>query len=164
MRCCSRSRSGCAASSAIPISWRASAATSSSCCRPPLRNPEAAATLARRIVEELSNTYDVDGHRVVIGASVGIAVAPRDGTGADVLLKNADMALYRAKSDGRGAWRFFEPEMDVKAQARRSLELDLRDAVATGAFEVYYQPLINLKTRASRPARRCCAGSIPSAA
>ena len=112
----------------------------------PLRNPEAAATLARRIVEELSNSYDIDGHRVVIGASVGIAVAPRDGAGADVLLKNADMALYRAKSEGRGSWRFFEPEMDVKAQARRSLELDLRHAVATGAFEVYYQPLINLKT------------------
>jgi diguanylate cyclase (GGDEF)-like protein len=112
----------------------------------PLRNPEAAATLARRIVEELANSYDIDGHRVVIGASVGIAVAPRDGAGADVLLKNADMALYRAKSEGRGSWRFFEPEMDVKAQARRSLELDLRQAVATGAFEVYYQPLINLKT------------------
>jgi diguanylate cyclase (GGDEF)-like protein len=112
----------------------------------PLRNPDAAAMLARRIVEELSNTYDIDGHRVVIGASVGIAVAPRDGAGADVLLKNADMALYRAKSEGRGSWRFFEPEMDVKAQARRSLELDLRHAVATGAFEVYYQPLINLKT------------------
>ena len=61
-------------------------------------------------------------------------------------MKNADMALYRAKSDGRGTWRFFEPEMDVKAQARRSLELDLRNAVATGAFEVYYQPLINLKS------------------
>src|ERR1043166_8856571 len=112
----------------------------------PLRNPEAAATLARRIVEELSNSYDIDGHRVVIGASVGIAVAPRDGSGADVLLKNADMALYRAKYAGRGSWRFFEPEMDVKAQARRSLELDLRHAVTTGAFEVYYQPLINLKT------------------
>jgi diguanylate cyclase (GGDEF)-like protein len=112
----------------------------------PLRNPEAPANLARRIVEELSNSYDIDGHRVVIGASVGIAVAPRDGAGADVLLKNADMALYRAKSEGRGSWRFFEPEMDVKAQARRSLELDLRQAVATGAFEVYYQPLINLKT------------------
>ncbi len=112
----------------------------------PLRDPEAASTLARRIVEELSNTYDVDGHRVVIGASVGIAIAPRDGAGADALLKNADMALYRAKSEGRGSWRFFEPEMDVKAQARRSLELDLRHAVATEAFEVYYQPLVNLKT------------------
>ena len=111
----------------------------------PMRDPEAASTLARRIVDELGNSYDIDGHRVVIGASVGIAIAPRDGAGADVLLKNADMALYRAKSEGRGSWRFFEPEMDVKAQARRSLELDLRHAVATEAFEVYYQPLINLK-------------------
>lgn len=112
----------------------------------PVRDPEGAAVLARRIVEELSKSYEIGGHRVVIGASVGIAVAPRDGSGADVLLKNADMALYRAKSEGRGLWRFFEPDMDVKAQARRSLELDLRHAVATGAFEVHYQPLINLKS------------------
>jgi len=61
-------------------------------------------------------------------------------------LKNADMALYRAKSEGRGLWRFFEPDMDIKAQARRSLELDLRQAVATGAFMLHYQPLVNLKT------------------
>jgi len=111
-----------------------------------VRDPEGVAILAGRIVEELGEPYDINGHHVVIGASVGIAVAPRDGTGADVLLKNADMALYRAKSEGRSVWRFFEPEMDVKARARRSLELDLRDAVATGAFEVYYQPLINLNT------------------
>jgi diguanylate cyclase (GGDEF)-like protein len=110
------------------------------------RDPQAASILAGRIVEELGEPYDISGHHVVIGASVGISVAPRDGTGADVLLKNADMALYRAKSEGRSVWRFFEPEMDVKARARRSLELDLRDAVATGAFEVYYQPLINLKS------------------
>jgi diguanylate cyclase (GGDEF)-like protein len=112
----------------------------------PIRNPDGATVLARRIVEELSNPYDIEGHRVVIGASVGIAVSPRDGTSADTLLKNADMALYRAKSEGRGLWRFFEPEMDVKAQTRRSLELDLRHAVATGAFELHYQPLVNLKT------------------
>src|SRR4029077_18695758 len=112
----------------------------------PIRGPEGAAVLARRIVEDLSNPYEIDGHQVVIGASVGIAVSPRDGISADTLLKNADMALYRAKSEGRGLWRFFEPEMDVKAQARRNLELDLRHAVATGAFEVHYQPLINLKT------------------
>src|SRR5262249_56544323 len=110
------------------------------------RNPEAPAKLARRIVEELSSTYDIDGHRVVIGASVGIAIAPRDGTQADVLLKNADMALYRAKSEGRGLWRFFEPDMDVKAQARRGLELDLRHAVSAGAFELHYQPLIDLRS------------------
>jgi diguanylate cyclase (GGDEF)-like protein len=112
----------------------------------PIHNRDGAAALARRIVEELSTLYEIEGHSVVIGASVGIAVAPRDGKDADLLLKNADRALYRAKSDGRGQWRFFEPEMDVKAQARRNLELDLRQAVATGAFELHYQPLINLKT------------------
>jgi diguanylate cyclase (GGDEF)-like protein len=110
----------------------------------PVRTSDSAATLARRIVEELSRSYEIEGHRVVVGASVGIAVAPRDGTQADILLKNADMALYRAKSEGRGLWRFFEPEMDVKARARRSLELDLRNAVASGAFELHYQPLVNL--------------------
>jgi diguanylate cyclase (GGDEF)-like protein len=112
----------------------------------PVRGADGAATLARRIVEELSESYDIDGHRVVVGASVGIAIAPRDGAQADLLLKNADMALYRAKSEGRGLWRFFEPDMDVKAQARRSLELDLRHAVATGSFALHYQPLVNLKS------------------
>ena len=74
--------------------------------------------------------FDVDGHQVVIGASVGIAIAPNDGDDPDQLLKNADMALYRAKGDGRGTHRFFEPEMDARMQARRTLELDLRKALA----------------------------------
>jgi predicted signal transduction protein with EAL and GGDEF domain len=82
----------------------------------------------------------------MVGASVGIAMAPSDGKDADLLLKNADMALYRAKSDGRGGWRFFEPDMDVKAKARRSLELDLRNAVANDSFELYYQPIFDLST------------------
>jgi diguanylate cyclase (GGDEF)-like protein len=102
--------------------------------------------LAKRVVEAIALPYEIDVHQIVIGASVGIAVAPDDSDNADTLLKNADMALYRAKAEGRAAWRFFEPEMDAQAQARRSLELDLRDAVSSGAFEVYYQPLINLKT------------------
>ncbi len=113
----------------------------------PIRRPEEAASLARRVVEVLSKTFDVDSHQVVIGASIGIAVAPQDGIDTDLLLKNADMALYRTKSEGRGAWRFFEREMDVKAQARRSLEIDLRNALATDAFKVYYQPLFNLRTK-----------------
>jgi predicted signal transduction protein with EAL and GGDEF domain len=112
----------------------------------PVKGPEQAASLARRIVEVLAATYEIEGHQVVIGASAGIAMAPSDGKDADMLLKNADMALYRAKSDGRAGWRFFEPDMDVKAQARRSLELDLRNALATDAFQVYYQPLLNLRT------------------
>jgi len=111
----------------------------------PLTSSEDASTLARRIVEELSRPYDIDGNEVVIGASVGIALAPNDGTQTGPLLKNADMALYRAKSDGRGNWRFFEPEMDAKANARRKLEADLRSALANDAFEVHYQPLVNLR-------------------
>ena len=120
---CARSLSACGASCARhAMSLRASAATSSSCVQTPTAGPEEAATLARRIVAALSETYEVDGHQVVIGATIGIAMAPRDATGADHLLKNADMALYWAKAEQRGTWRFFEPGMDMRAQERRSLE------------------------------------------
>jgi diguanylate cyclase (GGDEF)-like protein len=113
----------------------------------PIEMPEDAASLARRVATALGEPCSIDHHQVVIGASIGISIGLQDGDNADLLLKNADMALYRTKSEGRGAWRFFETEMDVKAQARRSLEVDLRNAVATEAFKVYYQPLIDLKTR-----------------
>jgi diguanylate cyclase (GGDEF)-like protein len=112
----------------------------------PLTSPDDASNLARRIVGELSRPYEVDGNELVIGASIGIALSPKDGTQADVLLKSADLALYRAKSDGRSGWRFFEPEMDARVKARRKLELDLRNALANDAFELYYQPIIDLKT------------------
>jgi len=105
---------------------------------------EAAAALAARILEALSMPFELGDHHVVIGASVGVAIAPADGDNADQLLKNADMALYRAKADGRARFHFFEPDMDVKAQARRVLELDLRNAVADGEFELFYQPIVNL--------------------
>jgi len=105
---------------------------------------EAAAALAARIVEALSVPFELGDHHVVIGASVGVAIAPDDGDSVDQLLKNADMALYRAKEDGRAQFHFFEPEMDVKAQARRTLELDLRNAVTAGEFELFYQPVVNL--------------------
>jgi diguanylate cyclase (GGDEF)-like protein len=104
----------------------------------------AAAALAARVVEALGVPFDLGDHHVVIGASVGVAIAPDDGSDADQLLKNADMALYRAKDDGRGGFHFFEPEMDAKAQARRLLELDLRKAIAAREFEVFYQPIVNL--------------------
>jgi diguanylate cyclase (GGDEF)-like protein len=113
----------------------------------PMKRPEEVASLARRIVEALGEPFEIERHQLVIGASIGIAVAPQDGVDADLLLKNADMALYRTKSEGRGAWRFFEQEMDVKAQARRSLEIDLRNAVANNAFKLFYQPIISLKSR-----------------
>jgi diguanylate cyclase (GGDEF)-like protein len=112
----------------------------------PIANADEAAALARRIVTSLSETYEIDGHQVVVGASVGIALSPFDATGPDHLLKIADMALYWAKADQRGTWRFFEAEMDVRAHARRSLELDLRHALANNAFQVFYQPLFDLKT------------------
>jgi diguanylate cyclase (GGDEF)-like protein len=113
----------------------------------PIQSPGDAASLAQRVVETLAEPCSIDHHQVVIGASIGIAVAPQDGLSADVLLKNADMALYRTKSEGRGTWHFFESEMDVKAQARRGLEIDLRAAVTNDTFKLYYQPLVNLKSR-----------------
>ena len=102
--------------------------------------------LANRLIEVISSPYTVHDHQSVIGATVGISVAPDDGDGPDQLLKNADMALYRAKGDGRGSYRFFEAGMDARAQARRLLELDLRTAMSTGEFEVHYQPLLDIKT------------------
>jgi diguanylate cyclase (GGDEF)-like protein len=105
-----------------------------------------AAALARRIVETISQPYELDAHHVVIGASIGIAVAPDDGREPDELLKHADLALYRAKADGRGRYSFFEPGMDALMQVRRRLELGLRKALAEGEFELFYQPLINLET------------------
>ena len=84
---------------------------------------------------------------MVIRASIGIAIAPDDGTNADHLLRCADLALYRAKNDGRGTYRFFEPEMDRLMQARRDLEQDLRKAIANGEFELHYQPVVDVHTR-----------------
>jgi predicted signal transduction protein with EAL and GGDEF domain len=86
------------------------------------------------------------GHQVLVGTSIGIALVPTDGEDPDQILKNADMALYRAKADGRARFRFFTPDMDARAQARRTLEIDLRQALVAGEFELFYQPLVNLKT------------------
>ncbi len=109
-----------------------------------LDHPEQAGAIAERLVGLVSEPYEVDGHHLVIGTSIGIAMAPSDGIDPDILLKNADMALYRAKADGRGTHRYFEPEMDARLQARRVLELDLRKAIVAGEFRLFYQPLINL--------------------
>ncbi len=114
----------------------------------PLADPNEASTLASTLIEVVSKPYEVQGHEFVIGASIGIALAPGDGEEADGLLRNADMALYRAKAEGRGTAHFFEPEMDRRIQARRLLELDLRKAFANGEFELFYQPLINLNSNA----------------
>jgi diguanylate cyclase (GGDEF)-like protein len=103
-----------------------------------------AAGLARRIVDRLSERYQIGNHLVEIGASVGIAMTSPKGVSADTLLKNADMALYRAKADGRGTFCFFRDEMAQTVEARRIMELDLRKALANEEFELFYQPLVNL--------------------
>ena len=108
--------------------------------------PADATMLAARLINSISAPYLLDGHQVVIGASVGIAIAPSDGTEPDQLIKNADLALYRCKADGGNTYRFFEPEMDARMQQRRALELDLRKALVNNEFTLNYQPLINLKT------------------
>ncbi|HEY8063356.1 MAG TPA: EAL domain-containing protein [Methylosinus sp.] len=102
--------------------------------------------LAERIVSALGFAYEIDGHTVAVGASVGISSAPADSDDADTLLKNADIALYRAKADGRGLHRFFEPEMAASILVRRSLEADLRHALPAGEFQIYYQPLIDIES------------------
>jgi diguanylate cyclase (GGDEF)-like protein len=108
--------------------------------------PTGAKVLATRVIEAIAEPFNIDGNQIVIGTSIGVAVAATDGNEPDQLLKNADMALYRAKADGRGIYHFFQPEMDAQMQARRILELDLRKAMAAGEFDIYYQPFINVAT------------------
>jgi diguanylate cyclase (GGDEF)-like protein len=108
--------------------------------------PTDATSLASRLIEVIGAPYELDGKQVTVDLSIGIALAPGDGLDPEQLLKNADMALYRAKSDGHGLYRFFEPEMDARMQARRNLEIDLRKAIANGEFELFYQPLVDMKT------------------
>ena len=111
-----------------------------------LARPEEAVLLARRLLEAVGDPYMLDGHSVVIGASIGIAMSPGDGDESDRLLKNADMALTRAKNDFRGTFSFFEAEMDARAQTRRKIEIELRDAIQNDVLRPHYQPLIDLAT------------------
>ncbi|MEN5082685.1 EAL domain-containing protein [Bosea sp. TWI1241] len=108
--------------------------------------PDGAAALAARLVEVLAQPFDLDGHQVVIGASIGIAlIGPGDQP--DTGLKNADIALYRAKEEGRGRFFFFEPAMDARMQARRAMELALRRGLAEEQFDLLYQPQVRTQTR-----------------
>jgi predicted signal transduction protein with EAL and GGDEF domain len=111
-----------------------------------IEQPVDTANLARRLGEALRAPYNLEGHTVIVDTSIGIALAPIDGTEPDELLKAADMALYGAKADGRGTYRFFEPEMNTRMKARRELEMDMRKALVAKEFELHYQPLVNLQT------------------
>ena len=110
-------------------------------------DPADATSLAQSVIGLLSEPYDIDGQQAVIGVSIGISVGPGDGESPDKLLRNADLALYRAKSDGRGTFRFFEPVMDLQMQTRRVMEQDLRKALPSGEFELHYQPVVNLASK-----------------
>jgi len=111
-----------------------------------LEAPEDAMRLARRVCTALAEPYHVNGHEVTTSASIGIAIGPLDREAPDVLLKNADLALYRAKEDGRNTFRFFEPAMDAALQKRRRLENDLRNALRKNQLYLDYQPQFDLDT------------------
>lgn len=109
--------------------------------------PAGSTALARRIIAVLSEPFKLSGNSAQIGASIGIAIAPFDGENPEALLKSADLAMYRAKADGRGILRYFEPQMDARTQARRALEADLRNALAQDQFHMVYQPQLNINDR-----------------
>jgi diguanylate cyclase (GGDEF)-like protein len=108
--------------------------------------PNDAALLARRVQETLRAPFHIDAHEVTVDASIGISIAPTDAVGVEELLKCADIAVYAAKADGRGSWRFFETEMDHRVKERRAIETGLRSALADGELRLHYQPIVNLQT------------------
>jgi len=110
-----------------------------------MSQPADAAALSKRVRDAITKPFQLDDHQIVVDISIGISIAPDDATEPDQLLKNADMALYGAKADGRGTYRFFEPEMDARMKVRRDLEMNLRNALVNNEFELYYQPLVNLQ-------------------
>jgi diguanylate cyclase (GGDEF)-like protein len=116
-----------------------------------LESPQDAAAVADRMVKSVALPMEIEGHNISIGTSIGIALAPVDGQDAEVLLKKADLALYRAKGEGRGDYHFFEQGMDEALQHRRALETGLRVALARNQFRLMYQPLLDLETN-----RVCC--------
>jgi len=111
-----------------------------------LRRPEDSVLLSKRLLQAIGEPYLLDGNSIVIGASIGIAMAPGDGDESEKLLKNADMALSRAKNELRGTFSFFEAGMDARVQSRRKIEIDLRDAIQNDVLRPYYQPLVDLST------------------
>ncbi len=132
---------------------------------------EAAVALAARLLDAINAPYEVEGHPILIGTSIGIVLAPNDGIEVEQLLKNADLALYRAKAEGRNSFRLFEPEMDAEARSRHSLQIDLRASMGRDEFEILYQTVFDAATRerevgggagalVSSGARGCRAGPV----
>jgi diguanylate cyclase (GGDEF)-like protein/PAS domain S-box-containing protein len=111
-----------------------------------LEEPREAAAFAQRLVDLIGQPYEIDSHRIAASVTIGIALAPKDGVDPDHLLKNAEIALYRAKLDDPGAWRFFRPEMGQLVAARRTLENELRSAIGNGELELFYQPFYNVQS------------------
>jgi diguanylate cyclase (GGDEF)-like protein len=111
-----------------------------------LSSAKQAAQIADRIITAVRRPYDIGGHRIAVGVSIGIAMTPADGTTAEMLMKRADIAMYLAKAEGRSTWRFFQPEMDARAQQLRLVEMDLRNAQPTEDFELHYQPILDVRT------------------
>ena len=111
-----------------------------------LDSTDGATDLANRLVKCLKEPFEIDTHHLMIGTSIGIAIAPQDGADADRLLKSADQALYQAKADGRGVWCFFRPEMDEAMVQRCTLESDLRRALQSQQLELFYQPLVDVRS------------------
>ncbi len=109
--------------------------------------PAGAVALARRLIDAVSQTYDVGGHRVDTATSVGMAIYPWDAVDADELVKHADLALYAAKREGRGGHQLYEPRMSQAMHARRDLEQDLRQALKADALQLHYQPLVDIADR-----------------
>lgn len=110
-----------------------------------LDHPQNSSTTAQQVIDAVKLPFDIEGRAVSVGISIGIALGPQDGCNPDQLFKNADIALYRAKAAGRSTYRYYEPEMDAAIAERNALELDLREAVRLGEFELYYQPIIRLE-------------------
>jgi diguanylate cyclase (GGDEF)-like protein len=109
--------------------------------------PGSSIALAEKIIEIVGQPCCIDGHDVTVGASIGIAVAHPGDINTETFLKSADLAMYSAKSEGRGTYRMFDPEMDAVVQARRGLERDMRTALVQDGFRLFYQPLVNLQTK-----------------